>query len=164
MSRLHERVIQKIGKLDQMIHIPARLMIIKALNELDRLDCVELAKLTDLSWGNLSSHLSRLEESGYIRQEKSWIGKKPNTRVEITDQGRKAFLAWAGDILAALPSQINKDLILDREPDQTQEELPLLLPKNPAEQGAAKVLWFLPTYHKWDISVPPIDSLNQQCN
>jgi len=162
MSRMPKELLEKVGALDQMIHTPARLAIVKTLNELDRIDCVELADLTQLSWGNLSSHLSRLEESGYVHQEKSWIGKKPNTRVELTDKGRVAFLNWASTILSALPSQISSELFVDKTESQ-EPSLPAPAPKLPAESGTGKVLWFLPTYHRWDISVPPIDGINQQC-
>ena len=44
--------------------------------------------------GNLSTHLKKLEEAGYVRQEKLFVGKKPQTRVHLTDKGRKAWLAW----------------------------------------------------------------------
>lgn len=44
--------------------------------------------------GNLSTHLKKLEEAGYVRQEKLFVGKKPQTRVHLTDKGRKAWLIW----------------------------------------------------------------------
>jgi DNA-binding MarR family transcriptional regulator len=44
--------------------------------------------------GNLSTHLKKLEEAGYILQEKLFVGKKPQTRIHLTDAGRKAWLAW----------------------------------------------------------------------
>jgi len=97
-----------------------------------------------------------------VLQEKSWIGKKPNTRAALTDKGRVAFLNWASTILSALPSQLNPELFIDKAESQ-EPALPAQAPKLPAESGSAKVLWFLPTYHRWDISVPPIDGINQQC-
>jgi DNA-binding MarR family transcriptional regulator len=44
--------------------------------------------------GNLSTHLRKLEDAGYVRQEKSFVGKRPQTRIFLTDQGREAWLAW----------------------------------------------------------------------
>ncbi len=44
-----------------------------------------------LTWGNLSSHLSKLENAGYIVIEKEFLGKKPHTMLHLTDDGRAAF-------------------------------------------------------------------------
>jgi DNA-binding transcriptional ArsR family regulator len=44
-----------------------------------------------LTWGNLSAHLSKLEEAGYVRVEKEFVLKKPHTMVRLTEVGRKAF-------------------------------------------------------------------------
>jgi DNA-binding MarR family transcriptional regulator len=46
---------------------------------------------TGLTWGNLSSHLSKLEEAGYVGIEKEFVGKKPHTMLRLTDAGRTAF-------------------------------------------------------------------------
>lgn len=160
MSQMLHNQLMNIAALDIAIHNPARLMIVKALNDLDRIDCVQLSELTELSWGNLSSHLGKLEQSGYIRLTKSWIGKKPNTTVELTDEGRQAYLAWGKAVLSALPSQINLRMLFGISEDEHPKESSQS--KLPAEQSAARVLWFLPTNHRWDITIPPIDIPNQQ--
>ena len=54
-------------------------------------DLIFFKRKTNLSWGNLSSHASKLEEAGYIKIEKTFRNKKPVTILEITDKGRKAF-------------------------------------------------------------------------
>jgi DNA-binding MarR family transcriptional regulator len=60
----------------------------------------ELAEFTELkhrlqaSDGNLSVHLRKLEEAGYVAIEKSFVGRKPMTRVRLTPQGRKAFMDY----------------------------------------------------------------------
>jgi DNA-binding MarR family transcriptional regulator len=46
---------------------------------------------TGLTWGNLSTHMSKLEEAGYLEVEKSYKGRRPNTTLRLTPQGRKAF-------------------------------------------------------------------------
>ncbi len=46
------------------------------------------------TWGNLSSHLSKLEDEGYIEVEKEFLNKKPRTTVKLTDKGRKAFMDY----------------------------------------------------------------------
>jgi DNA-binding MarR family transcriptional regulator len=53
-------------------------------------------KQTGLTWGNLSAHLSKLEEAGYIEVEKSFKGKRPNTTLHLTPQGRAAFHEYVG--------------------------------------------------------------------
>ncbi|MFX0173539.1 MAG: winged helix-turn-helix domain-containing protein [Candidatus Hodarchaeota archaeon] len=54
-------------------------------------DLIFFKRKTNLSWGNLSAHASKLEEAGYIKVEKVFREKKPVTILEITNQGRKAF-------------------------------------------------------------------------
>ncbi|NIP34171.1 MAG: transcriptional regulator [Thermoplasmata archaeon] len=57
----------------------------------ERADFMFLMRRTDLTFGNLSSHLSKLETAGYVRIEKTFKGKKPNTMIHLTPSGRKAF-------------------------------------------------------------------------
>ena len=54
-------------------------------------DFLFLMKQTGLTFGNLSSHMTRLEEAGFIRVDKEFRDKKPNTRLSLTDAGREAF-------------------------------------------------------------------------
>jgi DNA-binding MarR family transcriptional regulator len=49
---------------------------------------------TGMTWGNLSAHMSKLEEAGYLEVEKSFKGKRPNTMLRLTPQGRTAFQAY----------------------------------------------------------------------
>ena len=55
----------------------------------------ELLKFTD---GNLSSHLSVLEQTGYVSVDKSFDGKKPKTRIRVTEKGREAFLRYIEEL------------------------------------------------------------------
>ncbi|MFC1929883.1 transcriptional regulator [Chloroflexota bacterium] len=48
-----------------------------------------------LTWGNLSAHISKLEEAGYLEVEKTFKGKRPNTTLKLTSQGRLAFRDYA---------------------------------------------------------------------
>jgi DNA-binding transcriptional ArsR family regulator len=52
---------------------------------------VFLTHLTGLTWGNLSTHLSKLEDAGHVTVEKEFQGKKPHTMIRLTDRGRTAF-------------------------------------------------------------------------
>lgn len=75
--------------LDRLIHEPARLAIMTVLSSVKAADFVFLQRTTGLTKGNLSSHLTKLEEAGLVRIEKRFVMKKPNTNVELTAEGRK---------------------------------------------------------------------------
>ena len=83
-----------LSELDRVIHSPARLMIMTYLYIVEAGDAVYLMNQTGLSWGNLSTHLSKLEEAGYVSINKTFINKKPKTVIELTDSGRKAFIEY----------------------------------------------------------------------
>lgn len=78
-------------RIDPVIHAPARLKIVKQLYVLEAADATFLVNQTGLTWGNLSTHLTRLEESGYVAVEKGYRGKRPCTMIRLTDAGRSAF-------------------------------------------------------------------------
>jgi len=84
----------EIGEIDRLIHEPARLVIVTILNVVDAADFLYLQRETGLTKGNLSSHLSKLEEGGYITIEKTYKGKIPLTVCRLTDQGREAFKCY----------------------------------------------------------------------
>lgn len=80
-----------LADIDQVIHAPARLMVLTYLYVVEHADYVFLTRMTGLSWGNLSTHMTRLEEAGYIEMLKEFKGKKPHTKICLTEQGRAAF-------------------------------------------------------------------------
>jgi len=86
--------IQHIGELDRLIHEPARLMIITILSAVDSADFLYLQRETGLTKGNLSSHLSKLEDAEYITIEKTYRGKIPLTICKLSGNGRKAFTEY----------------------------------------------------------------------
>ncbi len=77
--------------LDQIIHAPARLRILMMLYVVESLDYVFLKNQTNMSWGNLATHLNKLEDAGYITVKKGYRGKKPQSQIQLTPQGRTAF-------------------------------------------------------------------------
>ena len=79
-----------LGALDRVVHEPARLSILTALDGCTSADFLSLRRLTGLTDGNLSSHLSKLEEAGLVRVDKRFVEKKPKTQVQITEGGRRA--------------------------------------------------------------------------
>jgi DNA-binding MarR family transcriptional regulator len=82
--------LEDIDPLDRLVHEPARLVILTALASCASADFVFLQRVTRLTNGNLSAHLSKLHEAGLVSIEKRFIDKKPNTRVAITAKGRHA--------------------------------------------------------------------------
>jgi DNA-binding MarR family transcriptional regulator len=82
------------SEIDRVVHEPARLMLMAALYVLESADYTFLMNITGVTWGNLSAHISKLEESGYIDVEKSFKGKRPNTMLHLTPEGRDAFRSY----------------------------------------------------------------------
>jgi DNA-binding MarR family transcriptional regulator len=80
-----------LADIDRVVHASARLMVLTYLYVVKSADYVFLTRLTGLTWGNLSTHLTKLEESGYVAIEKEFKGKKPHSVVHLTDEGRAAF-------------------------------------------------------------------------
>jgi DNA-binding MarR family transcriptional regulator len=83
--------LQPLADIDRLIHEPARLMILALLYVVESGDFTFLMRQTGLTWGNLSSHMSKLEAAGYIEVEKEFVDKKPRTMLRLTDEGRAAF-------------------------------------------------------------------------
>lgn len=99
MSSLH-----KLALLDRVIHEPARLMIMTVLYAVPEADFLYLQNECGLTQGNLSSHLSRLQEEKYVAVQKMFKGKYPLTLCSLTAKGRKAFEDYSRIIRAATQS------------------------------------------------------------
>jgi DNA-binding MarR family transcriptional regulator len=80
-----------LADIDHIIHAPARLMVLLYLYVVESADYVFLMRRTGLTWGNLATHLAKLEEAGYITVKKDFKGRKPHTTIRLTRQGRSAF-------------------------------------------------------------------------
>lgn len=83
-------ILEEVDPLDRLVHEPARLVILTALASCASADFVFLQRVTRLTNGNLSAHLSKLNEAGLVAIEKRFVDRKPNTHVLITDKGRHA--------------------------------------------------------------------------
>ena len=90
-----------LGRIDEVIHGRMRLGIMVYLSDADVADFTELKTVLEATQGNLSVHLKKLEEAGFIAIDKSFKDNKPLTRVSITDDGRKAFSLYL-DALGSL--------------------------------------------------------------
>jgi len=77
--------------LDRTIHEPARLRILTVLSGVDEADFNFLLNTLDLTKGNLSSHVDRLEKAGYVKIVKSFNGRIPHTDFSITESGTEAL-------------------------------------------------------------------------
>ena len=75
--------------LDRLIHEPGRLAILTVLSSVKDADFVFLQRTTGLTKGNLSSHLTKLEEAGLVAINKRFVRKKPNTNVALTAAGKQ---------------------------------------------------------------------------
>ncbi len=92
-----------VPHLDRLIHEPARLAILSALSSVDQADFSYLLVALGLSRGNLSSHMTRLAEVGYIKVRKRFIGNVPNTSYSLTDKGRQALDGYWRELDALRP-------------------------------------------------------------
>ena len=87
---------------DRVIHEPARLAILTNLFVVESANATYLLQQTGLTWGNLGSHLVKLEEAGYVDVIKGYNGRKPETTVALTASGREALLDYRTKLLTAL--------------------------------------------------------------
>lgn len=103
MAKSHsEPGLHPLADLDPIIHAPARLMVLTYLYVVESVDYVFLMRQTGLTWGNLSTHLAKLEEAGYVEVEKEFRGKKPHSMVRLTDRGRTAFREYKASMQQVL--------------------------------------------------------------
>lgn len=93
-----------IGAIDDVIHGRLRLGVMAYLSAVNPASFPELVERTGATNGNLSTHLTKLESAGYIRQEKGYNGKRPQTLVHLTKDGRTAWISYLDAMKALLGS------------------------------------------------------------
>jgi DNA-binding MarR family transcriptional regulator len=84
-------VFEELASLNRLIHEPARLAIMTALSVVKSADFTFLRRVTGMSVGNLSNHLSKLEEGEMVSIEKGYVNKRPNTMITITPKGKQTI-------------------------------------------------------------------------
>ncbi len=94
MSEETSNNLAALNHIDRLVHEPARLMLMALLYVVTSADFTFLMSQTGLTWGNLSTHMSKLEEAGYLEVEKTFKGRRPNTMLRLTLQGREAFQTY----------------------------------------------------------------------
>jgi len=86
--------LRSLAEVDRLIHEPSRTVILAILAAVESADFLYLQRETGLTKGNLSVHLSKLEQAGYVSIEKTYRGKIPMTLCRMTKSGRQAFEAY----------------------------------------------------------------------
>jgi len=94
--------LRNLAEVDRLVHEPARLMILMVLYTAEVADFTFLINATELTDGNLSSHLSKLEAANYVEIEKGYEGKRPRTRLRLTEVGRQAVERYRSTMQQAL--------------------------------------------------------------
>jgi len=86
--------LRSLTDMDRIIHEPARLLLVTILYILESADFLYLLRESGLTKGNLSTHLTRLEQAEYILVEKKFLGKIPQTMYRLSPKGQAAFDAY----------------------------------------------------------------------
>jgi DNA-binding transcriptional ArsR family regulator len=86
--------LRSLTEIDRVIHEPARLLIVTILSTVESADFLFLQREAGLTKGNLSAHLTRLEDAGYVEIKKTFKGKLPLTVCKLSKAGLKAFTLY----------------------------------------------------------------------
>ena len=99
------KTLLKAGEIDKTVHEPARLLILSILYVIDCVDFVFLIRQTGMTRGNLSTHMKKLEEAGFVLVEKEFVEKKPVTLYSITEDGSEALRTYR-DLMQSLLNEL----------------------------------------------------------
>lgn len=89
-----EQPIESLDSIDQTIHAPTRLKILAVLRVVQRADFTYILNQTGLTRGNLSANLRKLEETGFLHIEKTFVDRTPRTLISLTPEGHQAIQAY----------------------------------------------------------------------
>jgi DNA-binding MarR family transcriptional regulator len=103
-EKRQEELQAHLASIDRLTHEPARIAIMSVLYVVESVDFVFLRNQTGMTAGNLSSHISKLEEAGYVRVNKEFVGKRPHTTLSLTPEGMRAFEEYRSNLEAVLRS------------------------------------------------------------
>jgi len=93
---------QPLDNIDRVIHEPGRFLILTHLYVVESADFIYIMNQTGMTWGNLSSHIKKLRDAGYVEIQKEFVDEKPRTVLQITKSGRKAFEVYRKNMRAML--------------------------------------------------------------
>jgi len=103
-NEIDSQSLQPLAQIDRIIHEPARLLILAYLSVVESADFLFLMNQTNLTRGNLSSHLSKLESAGYVEIKKEFVDKIPRTLLRLTEKGGIAFHEYRRSMKQVLDS------------------------------------------------------------
>lgn len=83
-----------LSDIDRLVHEPARFQVMALLYVIESADFTFIMSQIGLTWGNLSAHITKLEKGGYVAVEKGFKGKRPQTMLSLTTEGRQAFQVY----------------------------------------------------------------------
>lgn len=141
--------LKTIAELDPVIHHPTRLMLFFLLSRNEKMDYLMLMRSTMLSSGNISTHLNKMQEAGYIHIQKTFISKKTHTVISLSPKGKSAYQKWGESVLCAVA----------KESIQKQRSV--------AYQGFQDTYWdfnqmqgriYKPAFYGRALPLPPMDS------
>ena len=89
-------------ELDPMLHERGRLAIVSVLAAVDSLTFTELRDNLEMTDGNLSVHLQKLEDKGYVAIDKQFVGRRPQTSCRLSRAGRQAFSRYLDHLQAII--------------------------------------------------------------
>jgi DNA-binding transcriptional ArsR family regulator len=104
MTAIMNALKQLVAELDPLLHERGRLAIVSVLAAVEEMPFTELRDTLGMTDGNLSVHLQKLEEKGYVAIAKSFVGRRPHTTCKLTRSGQKAFAVYL-DHLEAIVRQ-----------------------------------------------------------
>ena len=96
------RTLRNVIDVDRLVHDPVRYALLAYLHVVARADFTFLLKQLQVSRGNLSSHMSKLEEAGYVAVDKSFVDNRPKTMYSVTKAGKAAFKAYRARMMQAI--------------------------------------------------------------
>ena len=102
MNEKQESQLNLEVEINRLVHEPVRLKILAYLSLVESADFVFLVSRLGLTMGNLSAHISKLEEAGYIKVKKQFKENRPNTMVSMTEKGSLAYENYREEILKLL--------------------------------------------------------------
>ncbi|MCJ7718150.1 MAG: transcriptional regulator [Anaerolineales bacterium] len=102
MNDKNEQELNLDIEINRLVHEPARLKILAYLSLVESADFVFLVSRIGLTMGNLSAHISKLEEAGYIKVIKEFKENRPHTMISLTEAGGEAFLTYRERMLQIL--------------------------------------------------------------
>lgn len=102
-----------MNELNPLIHSQLRLFILSILMTVEEADFMYIKQRTDATMGNLSVQITKLEEAGYIKVEKTFMKKRPRTVCKMTDTGKAAFLEYVSALKEYIAPGLDEKMVND---------------------------------------------------